>query len=58
MDFPVKNKIDWALEALHAAASFLGEARAMESNKDAAILMGYHKMHIEDVIKGVEKLKA
>lgn len=58
MDYPVKNKIEWALEALHAAASFLKEARELEKDPNNSSLLGYHKMHIEDVIKGVEKLKA
>lgn len=57
MDFPTKNKVQWALEALHAAASFLKEARALETNADNNTLLGYHKMHIEDVIKGLEKMK-
>lgn len=57
MDFPVKNKVDWAIEALHAAASFLKEARTMETNNDTSSLLGYHKLHIEDVIKGLELLK-
>lgn len=57
MDFPVKSKVDWALEALHAAESFIGEARSMESDKDTGVLLGYHKMHIQDVIKGLSLLK-
>lgn len=57
MDFPVKNKVDWALEALHAAASFLKEARGLEENNETSSLLGYHKLHIEDIIKGLELLK-
>lgn len=57
MDFPTKNKVQWALEALHAAASFLKEARELETDPNNSSLLGYHKMHIEDVIKGLEKLK-
>lgn len=57
MDFPTKNKVQWALEALHAAAFFLKEARELETNTDNSSLLGYHKLHIEDVIKGLEKLK-
>lgn len=57
MDFPTKNKVQWALEALHAAASFLGEARGLETDTDNSSLLGYHKMHIEDIIKGLEKMK-
>lgn len=57
MIFPVKNKVDWAIEALHAAASFLKEARGLETDNETSSLLGYHKMHLEDVIKGLEKLK-
>lgn len=57
MDFPVKHKVDWALEALHAAASLLKEARQLETDNDTSSLLGYHKLHIEDVIKGLELLK-
>lgn len=58
MDFPVKNKVDWAIEALHAAASFLKEARSLETDNETSSLLGYHKLHIEDIIKGLEKLKS
>lgn len=58
MDFPEKNNVDWALEALHAAAFFLKKARGLETDNETSSLLGYHKMHIEDIIKGVEKLKA
>lgn len=58
MDFPTKNKVQWALEALHAAASFLKEARELETDNDTSSLLGYHKLHIEDIIKGIEKLKS
>ena len=57
MDFPTKNKVQWALEALHAAASFLKEARELETDTNNSSLLGYHKFHIEDIITGLEKLK-
>lgn len=57
MDFPVKNKIEWALEALHAAKHFITEARKLETNADNSSLMGYYKLHIDTVIKSLEKMK-
>lgn len=57
MDFPTKNKVQWALEALHAAKSFITEARQLETNTENSILMGYLKLHIDTVIKSLEKMQ-